>query len=394
MAHLDRRSFLTSLAAAPILAGAAGSALAAEGGKRYRACIIGDTEHGGYGHDVHRVWGVRDDVDVVGLADPDEAGRTKHGQEANAQNLYADWREMLEKEKPDLVAVAPRWTINHKEYLLACAEIGAHGFMEKPLCVDLAEADEMISAIEAKNLKWSIAFNFRVTDIIQHLKKAIYEDKLIGSPLEIRGRGKEDNRAGGEDLIVLGCHVFDIMIWLLGMPTWCSADITWNGNPATPSDVMEATEPLGPIVGNRLQATYGFAKGIPGYFASMKSRDVSGSRWGLDICGAEGVISVRMDVIPEVLMLRDPSWTGANGAQWEPLPGAPEQVMENEHLERYAPIIHDLIASIEEDRLPAVSLQDGRNALEMTQGVFEAYTAGKTVELPLKERSHPLTRWS
>ncbi len=115
MANLDRRSFLTSLAAAPILAGAAGSAFAAEGGKRYRACIIGDTEHGGYGHDVHRVWGVRDDVDVVGLADPDEAGRTKHGQEANAQNLYADWREMLEKEQPDLVAIAPRWTINHKE---------------------------------------------------------------------------------------------------------------------------------------------------------------------------------------------------------------------------------------------------------------------------------------
>jgi len=217
MANLDRRAFLTSLAAAPILAGAAGKAFAAEGGKTYRACVIGDTENGGYGHDIHRVWGVRDDVEVVGLADPDEAGRTQRGQEAKAQNLYADWREMLEKEKPDLVAIAPRWTTNHKEYLLACAEIGAHGFMEKPLCVDLAEADEMISAIEAKNLKWAIAYNFRVTEIIQRLKKAIYEDKIIGSPLEIRSRGKEDNRAGGEDLIVLGCHLFDIMIWLLSL---------------------------------------------------------------------------------------------------------------------------------------------------------------------------------
>lgn len=393
MANLDRRSFLTSLAAAPILAGAAGKAMAAEGDKKYRACIIGDTEHGGYGHDVHLVWGVRDDVAVVGLADPNEAGRVKHGKEANAQNLYADWREMLEKEKPDLVAVAPRWSVNHKEYLLACADIGAHGFMEKPLCVDLAEADEMISAIEAKNLKWTIGFNFRVTQIIQYLKKAIYEDKLIGSPLEIRARGKEDNRAGGEDLIVLGCHVFDIMIWLFGMPTWCSSDITWNGRPATPADVMEASEPLGPVVGNRLHAAYGFAKGVPGTFGSMKSRDASGSRWGIDICGADGMISVRMDVIPEVLLLRDKSWTGLNGAQWEPLPGAPKQVMQDEHLERYAPIINDLIASIEEDRMPEVSLQDGRNTQEMIQGVFEAYTKGMTVELPLKNRTHPLTRW-
>ncbi len=394
MANLNRRSFLTSMAAAPILAGAAGKAFAAEGGKKYRACIIGDTEHGGYGHDVHRVWGVRDDVAVVGLADPNEAGRVKHGKEANAQNLYADWREMLDKEKPNLVAIAPRWSVNHKEYLLACADIGAHGFMEKPLCVDLAEADEMISAIEARNLKWTIGFNFRVTQIIQYLKKAIYDDKLIGSPLEIRARGKEDNRAGGEDLIVLGCHVFDIMIWLFGMPTWCSSDITWNGRPATPANVMEASEPLGPIVGNRLHAAYGFAKGVPGTFGSMKSGDASGSRWGMDICGAEGMISVRMDVIPEVLLLRDKSWTGMNGARWEPLPGAPKQVMKDEHLERYAPIINDLIASIEEDRMPEVSLQDGRNTEEMIQGVFAAYTAGKTVELPLKNRTHPLTRWS
>ena len=50
--------------------------------------------------------------------------------------IYQDYREMLAKEKPDLVAVAPRWTVNHKEYLLACAEAGAHGIVEKPLTPD------------------------------------------------------------------------------------------------------------------------------------------------------------------------------------------------------------------------------------------------------------------
>ena len=388
---LDRRTFLASMAAAPVLAGAA---LAAEGGKKYRACIIGDTANGGYGHDVHLVWDLCPDVEVVGLSDPDEAGRQQHGADAKAKTLYADYREMLDKEKPDLVAIAPRLTVNHREYLLACAAIGAHGFMEKPLSVDLTEADEMIAAIDAKNLKWTIGFNFRVTQIVQHLKKAIYEDKVIGSPLELRGRGKEDNRAGGEDLIVLGCHVFDLMTFLMGMPAWCSSDITFNGQAAMPANVAEATEPLGPIVGNRLQATFGFERGVPGYFSSSKSRDASGSRWGLDIFGTEGVLSVRLDVIPEVRLLKSPSWTGMDNAQWELLSGAPVQELADERRERYAPIINNLIACIGTDTRPDVSLNDARNTLEMTQAVFESYVKKQRVDIPLADRSHPLKRWS
>ena len=105
----------------------------------------------------------------------------------------------LEKEKPDLVAIGPRWTINHKDYLLACADIGAHGFMEKHICVDLEEADEMIAAVEAKNLKWSLAYNFRVTPEVQHARHMFRKEGIIGSPLEMRARGKEGKheRRGG-----------------------------------------------------------------------------------------------------------------------------------------------------------------------------------------------------
>ena len=57
----------------------------------------------------------------------------------------------------------------------------------------------MVSAIEAKNLKWAIAFNFRALPIIQHAKRLIAEQGIIGEVLELRGRGKEAARAGGED---------------------------------------------------------------------------------------------------------------------------------------------------------------------------------------------------
>ena len=387
---MNRRAFLAAAAAAPVAAGVAGGQEA----KRYKACIIGDSDQGGYGHYMHLAWGHRDDVEVAGLADPNEEGRAKHAEESKAQRTYADYREMLAKEKPDLVSIGPRWTVNHKEYLLACAEHSAHGFLEKPIASDLAEADAMIEAVEAKNLKWAMAHNFRVSPIIRHLKKLLLKDRIIGSILELRGRGKEDGRAGGEDLIVLGTHVFDMMIYLMGKPKWCQSDITVNGKPALKEHVKEASEPLGPIVGNRLHAMFGFSRGVAGYFESMVSKDGNGGRWGIDIHGTRGIVSVRLAVIPKVFLLREPSWSpGSTGAQWEPLPDAPVVEMADQRNERNAPMVDDLIAAIEEDREPEVSIQNGRDAYEMIQATFDAYVQGKRVAMPLEARDHPLKRW-
>lgn len=378
--------------AAPVISSAT---TATAQGKPYRACIIGDTKDGGYGHDVHMIWKARNDVEVVGLADPDEAGRAKHAADCGAKNQYADYREMLQKEKPNLVAICPRTTPRHKEYLLACAEIGAHGFIEKPLCVDLAEADEIIQAMDAKGLKWSIGFNFRATPLVQHARKLIVEDKLIGTVLEVRSRGKEDDRAGGEDLIVLGCHIFDMIAFMFGKPQWCFSDITFNGRPATKENVGEATEPLGPIVGNRITATFGLGNGVPAYFASMKSKDGNGGRWGIDVYGTQGVLSIRQDVGPDIHVLKDSSWSpGGTDHTWEPMPNAPASPDQGDHIQRYSIIVSDLIDAIEKGRQPVIGIQAGRDALEMTQAVFDSYVQGKRVEIPLKDRTHPLKRWA
>jgi len=388
----SRRTFL-AMSGATALA----SRVASAATPKYKACIIGDTKQGGHGHTTHLAFALRDDVAVVGLADPDEAGRAKHGEQAGAERTYADYREMLEKEKPNLVAIGPRWTVNHKEYVLACAEAGCHGVMEKPISTDLAEADAMIEAIESRNLKWSIAFNFRAMPVMDHVRKLIYDDKIIGSPLEVRSRGKEDNRAGGEDLIVLGTHTFDLMRYLVGDPRWCQADITHNGQPATPEHVREASEPLGPIVGNRIHAMYGFDRGVAGYFSSMKTRDGNGGRWGLEVHGSQGIIGIRMDVNPAVHLLRDPSWApGDSGKQWEPLPSPPAERIDlaDERRQRHMFIVNDLMAAIEEDRKPRYSLQDGRASYEMIQAVFEAYVQGGRVAMPLENRDHPLKRWT
>ncbi|MBN2312129.1 MAG: Gfo/Idh/MocA family oxidoreductase [Candidatus Hydrogenedentes bacterium] len=390
---LGRREFLVSgsLMAASLAARRAGAA----GGAKYKACIIGDSKEGGYGHAIQFAFSLRDDVAVVAVADPDEAGRAKCAAETGAERTYADYAVMLEKEQPDLVAVGPRWSARHKDYLLACAAVGAHGFIEKPLCVDLEEADAMVAAIEAKNLKWAIAFNVRAMPIVQHAQRLIARDGLIGTLLEARARGKEDARAGGEDLIVLGTHVLDLMRFFLdGEPASCCADITAGGRPAVPADVREPSERLGPVVGDRIHAMYGFPHGMAGYFDSMKNLDGNGGRFGIDLYGSRGVVSIRIGAAAAVYWLDEPTWApGGRESAWRPLPDAPTAALSDPVKERNKAITDDLIAAVEEERTPAISLQDGRAAVEMIQAANEAYITGGRVSMPLTERSHPLRRW-
>ena len=145
---MNRRTFLAASSAAVAAAALAPSAHAAT----YRGAVIGDSDRGGYGHNLHRMWGLRPDIETVALSDPNSEGRAKHAAECGAGRTYADYREMLAKEKPDVVAVGPRWTVDHEDYLAACAETGAHGIVEKPLAADLATADKIVEAMNAKNL--------------------------------------------------------------------------------------------------------------------------------------------------------------------------------------------------------------------------------------------------
>ena len=392
---MNRRSFLGATAI-PLSGAVFGSIPGVQPTPEYRACVIGDTGHGGYGHNLHLVWGLHPNVEVVALADPDEAGRMKRAAEAGAQRTYADYRIMLEKEQPDLVSIGPRWTVNHKQYLLDCTGAGCHGLIEKPLSVDLTEADTIIETVEDKNLRWAIAFNFRASPVIAHTRRMLVEEGLIGDILEIRSRGKEDRRAGGEDLIVLGVHIFDMMVTFLGAPLWCSASISVDGRPARPADVREASEPLGPVVGTRLQTTFGFQKGINGYFSSQKNEDGNGGRWGMEIYGSKGVVTIRMTTVPEVFWWPEKSWAPKNaGDGWKPLPGMPEVTPGQSRAWQYQPIVDDLIKSIEEKRQPQVSLHDGRMATEMIQAVNESHVqGGNPVPIPLEKRDHPLRRWS
>src|SRR5580700_722737 len=239
--------------------------------KTYRVAVIGRTGRGDYGHGLDVVWKGLDKVEIVAVADPDDKGRAAAAKRLGAKNAYADYRTMLDKEKPQIVSVADRWLDLHRDMVVACARAGASVFLEKPMARTLAEADEMVTACEMHHVKLAIAHQTRYSPRLRQVKELIADGKL-GDLVEMHARGKEDTRGGGQDLMVLGTHLFDLMRLLAGEPRWCFARLLQNGKPATKADVHDGGENMGSILGDDIEALYGFDNGVTGTFGTRKAK--------------------------------------------------------------------------------------------------------------------------
>jgi predicted dehydrogenase len=363
--------------------------------RTYRVAVIGRTGKGNYGHGLDVVWKGMDNVEVVAVADEEDKGRAAAAERLGAKKAYADYREMLDKEKPHIVSVADRFLDAHRDMVVACARAGASVFLEKPMARTLAETDEMVKACEMHHVKLAIAFQTRYSPRLQRIRELI-DDGRLGDLLEMHGRGKEDNRGGGEDLMVLGTHIFDLMRALAGDARWCFGRVLQNNKPVTKAEVREGAEGMGPVAGDHILATYGFDKGVQGTFGTHKARHAAGSRFGLFLYGSRGVVYLSTGSLPVAYFLDEPSWVPPRSkAAWQEVTSAgvgKEEPLKDGGLGMgNVWIVKDLIEAIEKDRQPLAGMYDARAALEMVVAPYESHRRKGPVELPLENRQHPLT---
>jgi len=390
---LSRRDFMK----AHLIAGAATVSSLASGGeptpkRTYRACIIGNTGRGNYGHDIDTAFTGIPGVTVAAVADPDRAGREAAAARSGAARTYADWEEMLAKEKPDLLGIGPRWVEGRLEMVRAAAACGAHIYTEKPLAASLEEADAIVAAAEKGGIKLTAAHQAVVAPVIVHLEKLVGEGR-IGTLLEMRTRGKEDHRSGGEDMMVLGTHCMYLMRLFGGQPLWCSARVCQDGREVTAADRRKATEPLGLVAGDTIDASFAFPGGLSGHFASHRAPQGEGGRFTIALHGSKGIALVHIDPDPKVFWLPDRLWSpGLTGARWEPLPGAPSNEYGDLRGTRAANrrLVEDLIRAVETGGEPVAGAREARATLEMILAVYAAHLRGGRVSLPLEDRKHPL----
>ncbi|MBL8212091.1 MAG: Gfo/Idh/MocA family oxidoreductase [Bryobacterales bacterium] len=385
--NTSRRSFLSTLAVAASLPAAPSS-------KKYRAAIIGHTGRGNYGHGIDTVWSAFPNIEVVAVADADQKGLAAALPRTGAKKAYADYREMLRAEKPDLVGIGPRWMDQRVDMVTAAAQAGAHIYMEKPFAMTLAEADRMVDAVQKAKVKVQIAHQMRTSPYAVAAKALVREGEL-GDIQEIRCRGKEDRRAGGEDMMVLGSHLFDMMRFFAGNPQWVTAHVTHNGAGILPRDVRQPTEPIGPVAGNQVSAMFAFNDGIHGFFASKATATTDPLRFGTWIYGSKGVLFLPNAIYPGggLSILKSPAWIPDAKTQWQSLEPKPDTTglqLHGNHEIANALMVADLLKAIESNSKPACNEEDGRWTIEMVHSVYHAQQSGTRVTLPLNTRTHPL----
>jgi len=389
----SRRTFLKGTLGGVLSAASLKAVRGASVDRIYRAAIIGHTGQGNYGHELDLLFTDHQRIQVLAVADPDETGRTKAAARAKAARQYSDYRQMLEREKPELVCVAPRWTIEHAAMIRASLEAGAHVFSEKPFTTTLAEADELLRLAAAAKRQIAVAHQIRLAPGIVHLKQALGSG-IIGELVEIRAYGKQDSRAGGEDMLVLGVHLFDLMRFFAGEAAWCVAQATWKGHEITRADARKATEGIGPVAGDEIHAQFGFANGVRGSFTSSAKLRQTIGHWGLELVGSKGAVRILADVFPRIFLLKTSGWTEQGRSdEWKPIPGDPT-VSATEAERAFGPanrrVLEDWLRAIEEGTEPACSGRAAAKALEMVMSVYEAALSRSRVAFPLRNREHPL----
>jgi predicted dehydrogenase len=395
MSSLHRRSWFRSVAGGIAGLSAASYLRAAGANERLRAAVIGRTGHGNYGHSLDKVWLRVPQVQLVTVADDDPQGLVDAAARLKVGKAYSDYREMLDKEKPHVVSIAPRWIDKHHEMAMACAERGIHMYMEKPFVRTLAEADELIAACEKTNTKLALACQSHYSPKATKVKQLVTEGK-IGRVLEYRARGKEDDRGGAEDLWVLGTHVLDLVRFFGGDPSWCFATLTEQGKPVEKSDLREGAEGLGPLAGDYVQASYGMPDGSTAFFASHRGMGNASHRFGVQIFGSEGVIEIMSDYMASVKFLPDPTWSpGRSNKAWLNVSSAgidqPEPIDKVGNGEGSRIAIFDLLAAAKDNRQPLCGMYEARGTLEMIHAVFESHRLQKPAPMPLANRRHALT---
>lgn len=364
--------------------------------RKYRAAVIGHTGHGNYGHGLDVVWQAFPNIEVVAVADADEAGLAQAALRTKAPRAYRDYRVMLQEAKPDLVSIGPRSLDERIAMVEAATRYGAHIYMEKPFARDPAEADLIVQAVQRSGVKLQLAHQMRCSPFTRRVEELI-ESGAIGRIQEMRARGKEDRRAGGEDLMVLGTHLFDLMRIFAGDPAWVSAHVTHDGAELSPRHVRQASEPIGPVAGNQIAATFSFDGGIHGHFASKACATTHEQRYGISIVGEKGIIFLPMGIYPngQPYLLRSASWLAVDGQAWEKIEPAPEPpgLLGGSPLIANALMVRDLLEAIEQNRKPVCSEEDGRWTIEMVCGVYAAQKSGGREAFPLLTRTHPLSRF-
>lgn len=171
-------------------------------------------------------WEKIDDVQVVAVADPVEERRLKAAKRFGCSRIYKDHRELYAAENKDtldavVIAIEPTAHVGVEE---GAIELGLPFLVEKPMTLDLKQADEIARRVKEKGLITCVGFQDRYLDLIDIIKDELEHHEKGGLVYGAWIGGipgvwwwQKKSTCGGQ-LVEQNIHLMDGLRWLYGEP--------------------------------------------------------------------------------------------------------------------------------------------------------------------------------
>ena len=161
-------------------------------------------------------------VESLHLAEIDEARLARVAKETGARTATTDYRELLRRPEIDAVIVATTPETTHYPFTRDCLMARKHTFLEKPMGLELKEADELMTLARASNLKLTIGYTQRFNPKYAYVKKCLV-DGTLGRPvtaLVSRNVSRSiGNKIGGRvhlsPAVMEATHDVDFILWCM-----------------------------------------------------------------------------------------------------------------------------------------------------------------------------------
>jgi predicted dehydrogenase len=139
-----------------------------------------------------------------------------------AKTATTDYRELLKIEEIGVFYISATPEPLHYPMAKDCLAAGRHVFLEKPIALELHEADELIDIARRNNVKFSIGYSQRFNPKFAYVKKSI-TDGTIGKPVSAlvsrhitRNLGKKiTGRVKLSPAAMEATHDLDFVLWCL-----------------------------------------------------------------------------------------------------------------------------------------------------------------------------------
>jgi len=186
--------------------------------KIYKVGIIG---YGGFGRFLHHWWGKLDQVQIVAVADRAESLK----REENCK-VYVDWKDLIADPEIDIVSIVTPPAL-HAEMACAAMQAGKHVVLEKPVAINLQEAERILQVQTETGRVITVDHMIRYNPIIRSVK-ALSDKGVLGKlrHAAVHNYAQDealpvehwfwDEEVSGGIMVEHGVHFFDIISALGG----------------------------------------------------------------------------------------------------------------------------------------------------------------------------------